>query len=102
MPEEINVDFRPKTYFRPQKLERYLISQVKGAVVRDRLERLLAEGRHDELQNIFGDEVRKAPHTRRDGGLLLECVVSDRSPRNEFRNERRSRAWFLRRKIRFL
>ena len=49
MPEEINVNFRPKTYFQPQKLERYLISQVKGAVVRDRLERLLAEGRHDEL-----------------------------------------------------
>ena len=56
MPEEINVDFRPKTYFRPQKLERYLISQVKGAVVRDRLERLLAEGRHDELEKILGKE----------------------------------------------
>ena len=56
MPEEIDINFRPKTYFRPQKLERYLISQVKGAVVRDRLERLLAEGRHDELQNILGKE----------------------------------------------
>jgi hypothetical protein len=56
MLKEIDINFRPKTYFRPQKLERYLISQVKSAVVRDRLERLLAEGRHDELQNILGRE----------------------------------------------
>ena len=56
MPEEIDVSFRPKTYFRPQKLEMYLISQVKSAVVRGKLERLLSEGRHDELQNILGKE----------------------------------------------
>jgi hypothetical protein len=56
MSKEIDINFRPKTYFRPQKLERYLISQVKGAVVRDRLERLLAEGRHDELEKILGKE----------------------------------------------
>jgi hypothetical protein len=56
MLKEIDTNFRPKTYFRPQKLDVYLISQVKSAVVRDRLERLLAGGRHDELQHILGKE----------------------------------------------
>jgi hypothetical protein len=34
MTETIDINYRPKSYFGPQKLEAYLISQVKSAVVR--------------------------------------------------------------------
>ena len=30
MSDDIDLDYRPDTYFRPQKLERYLLSKVKG------------------------------------------------------------------------
>jgi hypothetical protein len=50
MAESIDINYRPKFYFGPQRLERYLISQVKGAVIRDKLDKLFADGRHDELR----------------------------------------------------
>ncbi len=31
MSKPIDLQFRPKTYFRPEKLEKYLLSKVKGA-----------------------------------------------------------------------
>ncbi len=43
MAEAIDLNYRPKSYFGPQRLESYLISQVKGAVVREKLERLFAQ-----------------------------------------------------------
>ena len=38
MTETIYIHYRPKSYFGPQGLEAHLMSQVKGAVVRERLE----------------------------------------------------------------
>jgi hypothetical protein len=64
MTEIIDINYRPKSYFRPQKLEAYLISQIKGAVVREKMEKLLAEGRHDELQHLLGKEGVPKPTLR--------------------------------------
>ena len=55
MSKEIDPNFRPANYFRPIELRRHLISQVKGAAVRTRLERLLDEGRSEELDALLGD-----------------------------------------------
>ena len=52
--EDINLDFRPDSYFRPQKLTEHLISKVKGAVLRDRLQQLYDTGRHNELERLLG------------------------------------------------
>jgi hypothetical protein len=56
MSETLDLNYRPKSYFGPQRVEEYLISQVKGAVVRKKLEKLLFEGRHDELRALLGKE----------------------------------------------
>lgn len=56
MTETIDIHYRPKSYFGPQRLEAYLISQVKGAAARETLEKLVAEGSHDELKNLLGKE----------------------------------------------
>jgi hypothetical protein len=53
MTETIDLDYRPKSYFGPRRLEEYLISQVKGAMVRQELETLLNEGRHAELARLL-------------------------------------------------
>lgn len=53
----IDLKYRPKTYFRPVALEKYLLSKVKGAVIRKKIAALFEEGRHDEareLVNIAG------------------------------------------------
>ena len=55
MSNEIDLDFRPRTYFRPEKLEKYLLSKVKGAVLRKRLPALFDAGRHDDVKNLVGD-----------------------------------------------
>jgi hypothetical protein len=55
MNKAIDLDFRPRTYFRPHRLEQHLLSKVKGAVPRDRLKALFAEGRHDEVMGLLGD-----------------------------------------------
>jgi hypothetical protein len=44
-----DLDYRPVTYFRPLKLERYLLSKVKGAVPRKKLQALFDAGRHAEV-----------------------------------------------------
>jgi hypothetical protein len=53
---EIDLDYRPDTYFRPQKLERYLLSKVKGAVLRQKLQALFDAGRHAEARTLLTAE----------------------------------------------
>jgi hypothetical protein len=55
MSHDIDLGYRPKTYFRPEKLEKYLLSKVKGAVLRKKLKALFEEGRHDEVRHLVGD-----------------------------------------------
>ncbi len=55
MSKPIDLQFRPKTYFRPEKLEKYLLSKVKGAVLRNKLKALFDEGRHAEVSRLVGD-----------------------------------------------
>jgi len=56
MSSEIDLNYRPDTYFRPQKLERYLLSKVKGAVLRKNLQALFDAGRHAEVRSLLTDE----------------------------------------------
>lgn len=56
MNDDIDLDFRPGTYFRPQRLEQYLLSRVKGAVLKKRLRALFREGRHAEATLLLGPE----------------------------------------------
>ena len=37
MSTDIDMGFRPNTYFRPQKIEDYLLSSVKSPAIRKRL-----------------------------------------------------------------
>lgn len=60
MSTNIDLAFRPDTYFRPQKLEKHLLSKVKGAVVRKRLQALFAEGRHAEVHELLTTEALSA------------------------------------------
>ena len=55
MDQNIDSNYRPDGYFCPVGLQRYLISQVKGAAVRTRLEWLLEEGRCEELDVLLGE-----------------------------------------------
>lgn len=50
----IDLEFRPKTYFRPQSLELHLLSKIKGAVLKKKIQALFAEGRHDEVAALLG------------------------------------------------
>ena len=54
MTTAINIEFRPRTYFRPQKLEQYLLSKVKGAVLKKKIQALFDEGRHSEVSDLLG------------------------------------------------
>ena len=69
MVDSIDLEFRPKSYFGPQHLEEYLISQVKGAVVRGELEELMADGRLDELRSLLGKEGLPTPALRALGAV---------------------------------
>ena len=64
MSEDIDLSYRPATYFRPQRLERYLLSKVRGAVARKCLQVMFDEGRHKEVGELltaqgFTDEDRR-------------------------------------------
>ena len=50
MTRPIDLHVRPRTYFRPERLETYLLSKVKGAVLRKTLKALFKEGRHAEVR----------------------------------------------------
>ena len=55
MSDEIDLEFRPRGYFRPEALEKFLISKVKGVVLRERLSALFEAGQYDELKNLLSD-----------------------------------------------
>lgn len=55
MSPPIDLHYRPKTYFRPERLEKYLLSKVKGAVLRRTLRALFMEGRHAEVRQLAQD-----------------------------------------------
>jgi len=56
MNHAIDLHFRPKTYFGPQKVEQQLLSKVKGALLRDRLRGLIDQRRHDEVIDLLKDK----------------------------------------------
>jgi hypothetical protein len=56
MTTSIDINFRPKAYFGPERLEQYLISKVKGSVVRRKLKTLFKEGRHSEIETLLGEK----------------------------------------------
>jgi hypothetical protein len=55
MSRHIDLDYRPTSYFRPVKLEQYLLSKVKGTAQRRRLQQLFEEGRHTEVADLIED-----------------------------------------------
>jgi hypothetical protein len=55
MSPKIDLRYRPRTYFRPQKLEAYILSKVKGAVLRKKLRALFDEGRHADVRQLADD-----------------------------------------------
>jgi hypothetical protein len=52
-PGEIDLDFRPKSYFWPTSLETHLLSTIKGAERKAALKRLLDSGRSDEIPDFL-------------------------------------------------
>jgi hypothetical protein len=56
MTHAIDVEFRPASYFRPQPLEEYVLSRVKGALVKAHLRELLASDRYDEVARLLREE----------------------------------------------
>jgi len=56
MSETIDLNFRPASYFRPQRLEEHLLSKVKGAVLKRQLKTLFSEGRHADVKDLLGTE----------------------------------------------
>lgn len=49
----MDLNYRPDTYFRHHKLEQYLLSKVKGTVLRKQLQALFDEGRHAEVGELL-------------------------------------------------
>jgi hypothetical protein len=49
----IDLAFRPKTYFWPLGLDKHLLTHVKGAARRAMLQRLIDEGRLDEIPDFL-------------------------------------------------
>ena len=56
MTDTIDLECRPSSYFRPQPLEEYVLSRVKGAVLKAHLRELLASDRHDEVARLLREE----------------------------------------------
>jgi hypothetical protein len=55
MSKEIDLLFRPKSYFRPEKLEKYLLSKVKGEVLHKELGVLFEAGQYDDVLRLVGN-----------------------------------------------
>jgi hypothetical protein len=53
MNDELDINYRPVTYFGPQTLPEHLIAQVKGDAVKKKLGSLYKEGRFDELSEML-------------------------------------------------
>ena len=66
---DIDLDYRPGTYFRPQTLERYLLSKVKGEVLRKNLQALLDDGEHAEVRSLLTAEGMSAADQKALGSL---------------------------------
>jgi len=56
MSDDSDLAYRPDTYFRPQRLERYLLSKVKGSVLRRKLQTLFDEGRHADVNDLLSTD----------------------------------------------
>ena len=54
MTEHLDLEFRPRGYFRPQALDRFLATKVKNEMLRRRLEALLDEGDLEEVHALLG------------------------------------------------
>jgi hypothetical protein len=52
-PREIDLDFRPKSYFWPTALETHLLSRIKGAERKAALKRLLDSGRPEDIPDFL-------------------------------------------------
>ena len=52
-PREIDLDFRPKSYFWPTGLETHLLSRVKGAERKAALKRLIDRGRAEDIPALL-------------------------------------------------
>jgi hypothetical protein len=50
---DIDLEFRPKSYFWPLGLEKHLMSRIKGAARKAALRRLIDEGRLDEIPELL-------------------------------------------------
>ena len=50
---EINLDFRPSSYFWPLSLATHLLARIKGAKRKDALKRLIDEGRLDDIPDFL-------------------------------------------------
>lgn len=69
MTNTIDLNARPASYFRPQALEDYVLSRVKGAVVKAHLRELLASDRHDEVARLLREEGVPEDEVRALGGI---------------------------------
>jgi hypothetical protein len=75
--DTIDLNQRPQGYFWPLSLETHLLTQVKSGALRTSLEALIAEGRHDEVQQALAQlpvaelAARGVPHPRFLGGAFL-------------------------------
>lgn len=80
---QINLGYRPKSYFWPMGLETHLLTHIKGASRRAALKRLIDEDRLDEIPDLLAtatlpDEVRAAIgriHPRYMGGEYLPDMM---------------------------
>lgn len=52
-PAPIDLDFRPRTYFRPRALEAHLLSQVKTTALRRTLQQLFTRGEHELVRDLL-------------------------------------------------
>lgn len=53
MSNAIDPEYRPTTYFRPERLEKFLLSRIKGAVLHKRLQALFDAGEHDKVRTLL-------------------------------------------------
>jgi hypothetical protein len=64
MSKSIDLDFRPKTYFSPLRLESWLLAKVKSAAMRRQLKYLLAEGYHEDARHLMEEVAFSASEQR--------------------------------------
>lgn len=53
---DIDLNFRPASYFGPQRLEEYLFSKIKSGEIRSHVQELFRAGRHSEVRELLGAE----------------------------------------------